>query len=193
MKDWPWYGYVIVGAVIFLMFFFFYAKPKNAEIKRIKDERITLENEIVRLRQQKQQMDEIEKEISALNIKLVELESIIPREKETDVILSRIQQLAYDSRLDIQKFIPKGLVNQEFYWEWPISIEITGNYPNLAIFYDRLSNFSRLFSVEDFTIKAVRSQTDATTLTASSTAKTYIYQETPPVQENPRKKKGRKK
>jgi type IV pilus assembly protein PilO len=71
-------------------------------------------------------------------------------------------------------------VDKEFYYEKPISIEITGNYHNLAIFYDRLSNFSRLYNIEDFTIKSLREQTDTSTITAQSIATTYIFKEEVP-------------
>ena len=61
--------------------------------------------------------------------------------------------------------------------ERPIPIEVTGNYHNLASFFDRLSKFERLFNIENFTIRAVPNQTDELTIAASFTAKTYIFLE----------------
>jgi len=43
-----------------------------------------------------------------------------------------------------------------------------------------VSNFSRLFNIEDFSIKALQRQTDTNTISASYTAKTYIFREEPP-------------
>ncbi len=183
MKDWPWYGYVLLAVIIFGLFYFLHYKGKEEELRNVRNERIKTEGEIVQLRAKKAQMDLIEIEIEQMKATLSQLEMIIPQTEEISDILRRIQQLAYDSRLNIEKFIPKADVDKEFYFEKPISIEITGNYHNLALFYDKLSNFSRLYNIEDFTIKSLRDQTDASTITAQSTATTYIFKEEVPAQE----------
>jgi Tfp pilus assembly protein PilO len=193
MRDWPWYGYIVIAAIIFGLFFFLYYKPKNEELQRIKEERIQAENEVVELKRMKDQLDQIEVELENMKVKLKELETIIPLEEEIEVILDRIQQLAYDSRLTINKFIPQPLVEQEFFAEKPINIEINGNYHNLAIFFNRLSNFARLFTIQNFSVKALRDQSDTNTISAATTAKTYIFRQPPPPEEAPAKKPPRKR
>jgi len=177
MKNWPWYGYIVLAIIIFGLAFFLYFKPQNAELKRIQAERLKVEDEVVKLQEKKQQLDKIEAELATLTETLKELEVIIPQKKEIDVILRRIQQMAFDSRLDIIKFAPKGEINREFYSEWPIPIEIRGNYHNLASFFDRLSKFARLFNIENFTMKALANQTEDTTISSNFTAKTYMFLE----------------
>jgi type IV pilus assembly protein PilO len=183
MKDWPWYGYVLLAVIIFGLFYFLHYKGNEEELRSVRNQRIATEGEIVQLRAKKAQMDQIEIEIEQMKSTLSQLETIIPQTEEISDILRRIQQLAYDSRLNIEKFIPKADVDKEFYYEKPISIEITGNYHNLALFYDKLSNFSRLYNIEDFTIKSLRDQTEASTITAQSTATTYIFKEEVPAEE----------
>jgi type IV pilus assembly protein PilO len=183
MKEWPWYGYVLLALIIFGLFYFLHYKGKQEELQSVREERIRTEAEIVQLRAKNMQMDQIEKEIEEMKVTLSQLETIIPLREEISDILRKIQQLAWDSRLNIEKFIPKDDVDKEFYIEKPISIEITGNYHNLALFYDRLSNFSRLYNIEDFTIKSLREQTDASTISAQSTATTYIFKEEVPAEE----------
>jgi len=177
MRDWPWYGYVVVALIIFGLFYFIHYKPKNDELKSIREERIQVEKEVEMLKQKKEELDQIEQEIKIMNVQLKSLEAIIPQEEEIDVILRRIQQLAYDSRIDIIQFVPKPLINKEFFSEKPISMELTGNYHNIAIFFSKISNFSRLFTMENFSIRALRDQTEALTVRTNSTAKTYIFHE----------------
>jgi type IV pilus assembly protein PilO len=193
MKDWPWYGHLVLIAVIAGLLYFIWFKPKNEELKNLKAEREKIEIEVQKLRGQKKQLDRIEMEIAVLNQTLKQLEAIIPQRKEIWDILRNMQQLALNSRLKIDKFDPKGEVRKEFYYEWPIDLEITGDYHSLAAFFDRLSNFSRLFNVEDFSIKALSKQTDADTITATSTAKTYIFREEAPAPKDKKTKRpGRK-
>jgi Tfp pilus assembly protein PilO len=192
MKNSPWYGYVILAVIIFGLAFFLYFKPQQAELQRIKVERLKVEGEVAQLQEKKKELDKIESELVTLNQTLKELEIIIPRQKEIDVILRRIQQLAYDSRLDIVRFAPQGEINMEFYSEWPIPIEIRGNYHNLATFFDRLSKFARLFNIEDFTIKAATSQTEDVTISSNFTAKTYIFLEESAASQEPAPKSNRR-
>ncbi len=186
MKDWPWYGHILLAVIIFALLYFVYFKPQNNKLTALKQERGKTETEVTNLKQKNLQLSRIEEELVDLRKILNELEAIIPKRKEIWDILKKMQQLAVNSRLNIVKFLPKGEVDMEFYYEWPISIEITGNYHNLAIFFDRLSNFSRLFNIEDFSIKSLGKQTEATTISAAYTAKTYIFREEAPPGEGSR-------
>ncbi|MFQ6082572.1 MAG: type 4a pilus biogenesis protein PilO [Candidatus Aminicenantia bacterium] len=177
MRDLPWYGYLIGALVILGLFYIAYYKPKNGELNRLKEKRIATEQEVRRAKAQKKEIEKLKMEIEKLNLKLEELERIIPEKKEISIILRRIQQLASDSHLTIIKFAPKGETQQEFYSEWPISIELNGNYHNLGIFFDHLSRFSKLFNVENISISALKNQTPANTISVSCIAKTYIFKE----------------
>jgi len=193
MKNWPWYGYLILAIIIFGLAYFLYFRPQNAELQRIRADRLKVEEEVVKLQEQKKQLDKIEAELATLTDTLKELEVIIPQKKEIDVILRRIQQMAFDSRLDIIRFTPKGEINREFYSEWPIPIEIRGNYHNLASFFDRLSKFARLFNVENFSMKALNNQTEEVTISSNFTAKTYMFlEESSETKVNPKEKRQAK-
>jgi len=180
MKDWPWYYYLVVAVVIFAIVFLMFLKPRNEKISNIKEERSLIENEVNQLKVKKKQLDKIETELQTMTSTLKELEVMIPQQREMYDILKQIQQLAYDSRLNIDKFVNRGEIDKEFYLEWPINIEITGDYHNLAIFFDKLSRFSRLFNTENFVIRALPRQSDTSTITANTTIKTYIFKETVP-------------
>jgi type IV pilus assembly protein PilO len=193
MKDWPWQRYVILGVGLVIVFFFFYYKPKSAELNGIREERAKVEEEVGRLRAKKVALDKIEAETVVLNKTLAELEAVIPRRKETADILSSLQQLATSTRLNIDSFIPKGEVDKDYYYEWQIPIGITGNFHNLATFFDRLSRFHRLFIVDTFAIKALPAQSEASTISATFTAKTYIFREEVVVPQEAKAKREKKK
>ncbi len=186
MKDWPWYGHLLLIAILAALLYFVWFKPKNLELQNIRAEREKIVAEVKDLQSKKRQLDRIEKEIAVLNETLSELEQIIPKRREIWDILKNMQELANNSRLKLDKFDVQGEIQKEFYYEWPIDLEITGDYHNLALFFDRVSNFPRLFNIEDFSIKALQKQTDTNTVSASYTAKTYIFREEPPA------KKGKK-
>jgi type IV pilus assembly protein PilO len=179
MKNWPWYGYVFFAALIFTLAFFFYFKPRNIKLVALKTERVKVEQEVQNLKQKKRELDKIEADIVTMTAKFKALEINIPQRKETADILRQIQTLAYDSRLDLLRFAPGTEINKEFYAEWPIPIQVSGNYHNLGLFFDRLSKFARVFTIENFTIKTLALQTELNTVSANWTAKTYFFSETP--------------
>jgi type IV pilus assembly protein PilO len=177
MKNWPWYGYLVFAALIFALAFFFYFKPQDTKLKALTADRVKVEAEVQNLKQKKRELDKIEADIAAMTAKLKTLEVNIPQRKETADILRQIQALAYDSRLDVLRFAPGTEVSKEFYAEWPIPIQVSGNYHNLGVFFDKLSKFARVFTIENFTIKTLNRQTDLNTISANWTAKTYFFAE----------------
>jgi type IV pilus assembly protein PilO len=177
MKNWPWYGYLIFAIFIFALAFLFYFKPQNTKLKALTAERVKVEQEVQNLKQKKRELDKIEADIVAMTAKLKTLEVNIPQRKEIADILRQIQALAYDSRLDVLRFAPGKEINKDFYAEWPIPIQISGNYHNLGLFFDKLSKFARVFTIENFSIKTLARQTDLNTISANWTAKTYFFAE----------------
>ena len=53
---------------------------------------------------------------------------------------------------------------------------VEGGYHNLALLFNRLSNFSRIINVEQFTISALGLQADRT-IACDFVAKTFVYVE----------------
>jgi len=193
MKNWPWYGYVVLAVLVFALAVLFYFKPQNDKLKVLTKERVKVEQEVQNLKQKKRELDKIEADIAAMTAKLKTLEVNIPQRKEIADILRQIQALAYDSRLDVLRFAPGTEVNKDFYAEWPIPIQVSGNYHNLGLFFDRLSKFARVFTIENFTIKALSKQSDLNTVSANWTAKTYFFPENMPAPTAPAKKQPARK
>ena len=107
--------------------------------------------------------------------------------------MRRIRSLAEQGDFSLKSFTPGTLSDKEFFSEWPINVHIEGTYHNLALFFDRISRFSRIINIEDLEIrelpaKATVGPKDANaalqhTITSSFTAKTFVYKE--PEKETP--------
>jgi len=103
MKDWPWYGHILLAVIIFALLFFVYFKPQNNKLTALREEREKTEAEVTNLKQKNLQLSRIEEELVDLRKILNELEAIIPKRKEIWDILKKMQQLAVNSRLNIVK------------------------------------------------------------------------------------------
>ena len=179
MKKQPWYVYLILVGILGGLAYVGYFKPRQAELAKIRSEREAVEAEVATLREKKKQLDTIEAELGTLSASLAELETIIPPKKEIGEMLRAVQQMAYDSDLEVIRFAPERDVAIDFYAEQPIPIEVAGTYHNLGELFNRLLHYPRICNVDDFTITGLANQTDASTIRAVFTAKTYYFLDQP--------------
>jgi type IV pilus assembly protein PilO len=178
MKKQAWTTYALLAAVLAGLLYFIYFKPRLAELSVLRAERIGLENELGPLRSKKRQLDKIESELTRLAASLAELETIIPRKKEQSEIVRNIQQMALDTGIGtVLRIAPDRELNKEYYLEWPIPIEVIGNYHTLGAFFDRILHFPRIFNIDDFSITTLPNQSSETTISARFTARTYFFLE----------------
>ncbi len=179
----PWYyglgiglflAVVCVGLVQYLLIGDIETKIKSA------DSQLTdLDNQIAQGRAAERKLPQFREEVARLQVELEKLRRILPSNRNTEEIIKKIKALVDQGDFLLKKIsfpaigTPQG---SDPYAEWPISVEMEGGYHNLAILFNRLSNFSRIINVEQFTITALGSQFDRTVAT-SFTAKTFVYVE----------------
>jgi Tfp pilus assembly protein PilO len=176
MKKQAWTTYALLAAIVAGLFYFVYFKPRQDDLAGLRAERSGLEDELVQLRSKKRQLDAIEGELARLGASLAELETIIPRKREQSEIVRNIQQMALDTGIEtVLRIAPDRELIKDFYSEWPIPIEVIGNYHTLGAFFDRILHFPRIFNIDDFSITAVQNQSAETTISARFTARTYFF------------------
>ena len=165
-------GLVVCLAVLFYMYCI---KSLVKECNALKDEIAKLEITV------KSQHAEFQKELADLEKRLTVLRSILPAEKETPTVVRNVQSMAVSSNLTIEKFTPKPEIMRDFYSDWPIAIEVQGNYNGLGMFFEKIGRSTRLIDVGTIAINGIGGSMDPKqTLKASCTATTFVYKETQP-------------
>jgi type IV pilus assembly protein PilO len=181
----PWYfGAGIglaLGAVIFGLGFWRFVQPLKDQIAAGQVTLADLQTKIQEGRAAKQQLPKFREEVRQLEMELDKLLRILPARRNTPDLLRRIRSLAEQGDFALKRFTPKELSDKEFFSEWPIEVSVDGSYHNLALFFDRISRFSRIINIENLTIGAVPDPKSPHTLTASFNAKTFVYKEPDPV------------
>lgn len=178
-KKLPFWGqFAVVGvmaAVIVAVAFTTYPNF-NAMKKRNEGEKSKLEGlqaEIRKGQAIEAKLPEFEKEIENLQTKLSDLLAILPTEPETGELLKWVKNLADQSNLELKKFDPQALKPVEFYKEFPIQMEIEGDYHDLGVFFDRISKYSRIINVSNVVIAAKNSGKGS--IGSNFTATTFVY------------------
>jgi len=127
-----------------------------------------------------QTLPQFKEEVGRLQQELDKLRRILPSTRNTEEIIKKMKSLVDSGdfvlhRLTFPKLSPPPS-GGEPYAEWPISVSVDGRYHNLAILFNRLSNFSRIMNVEQISISALGNQTERT-ITSDFVAKTFVYVE----------------
>jgi Tfp pilus assembly protein PilO len=178
LEEKPWYyafglglvfAIILAGVVHYLWF-----KNLNAEIKGKKAELATLQEEIQKGRAAERKLAQFREEVKRLELELSKLLQILPSKRNTEELIKRIETLTRQGDFTLRKFTPGDFIPKEFYAEWPIDIQVDGTYHNLALFFDRMSRFSRIINVEEMKLAGV-DNIPGKSITASFIAKTFIY------------------
>jgi Tfp pilus assembly protein PilO len=144
------------------------------EIAAKKVELEGLHQEIAKGRAAERKLAQFREEVKRLELELAKLLQILPSKRNTEELIKRIETLTRQGDFTLKKFTPGEFVQKEFYAEWPIAIQVEGTYHNLALFFDRMSRFSRIVNVEDMKITAL-DNVPGKSIAASFVAKTFIY------------------
>jgi Tfp pilus assembly protein PilO len=178
LEDKPWYlalayglaiGLVLAGAVHYAWF-----RNLNAQIKSKRTELETLQQEIQKGRAAERKLSQFREEVRRLELELAKLLQVLPSKRNTEELIKRIETLTRQGDFTLRKFTPGDFVPKEFYSEWPIGISLEGTYHNLALFFDRMSRFSRIINVEDLKIGSL-DNVPQKSISANFVAKTFIY------------------
>jgi type IV pilus assembly protein PilO len=122
-----------------------------------------MEEKVRRAQQQQQQLDKeyIEKTAIANNLnqfrrekelleqQLREALAELPEEKNIEDLLQVFQDRAIKAGLKIGSIEPKAPVSERFYAKIPIPMTVTGNYHEIATFFDSLGRMRRIVNVSE--------------------------------------------
>jgi Tfp pilus assembly protein PilO len=165
---------LFIGFVIAASVHYFWFRNINAEIRNKRSELEQLQAEIEKGRAAERKLAQFREEVKRLELELSKLLQILPSKRNTEELIKRIEALTRQGDFTLKKFTPGEFVPKEFYSEWPIDISVDGTYHNLALFFDRMSRFSRIINVEDMRIGAL-DNVPGKSIAANFVAKTFIY------------------
>jgi type IV pilus assembly protein PilO len=163
-----------LGAVVYR----FYLQGPMDERRELRSEVARLESAVAQGTAIKLRLNRFKQEVADLERRLEVLRSILPSQKETPVILQRVQEMAATSNLKIMKFTPQPTVPRAFYSDWPIRLEVQGSYNGLGEFFSKISRSARIINVDTISVKGIEGSVNPQmTLSASCTATTFVFRE----------------
>jgi type IV pilus assembly protein PilO len=157
----------------------------EADEKKLKDDYLGKKKQSVNLDLHKQQLREIDQSFGALLKQL-------PNRAQMDALLVDINQAGLGRGLSFELFRPAGGETvREFYAELPIQVRVIGNYHDIGAFASDVGQLSRIVTLNDVAIAALKDGQ----LQMDVTARTFRYLDDEEVasQRKASKAKGAKK
>jgi Tfp pilus assembly protein PilO len=177
LENRPWYvalilGVVIAGVLIWAFENYLFSDIQK-DIKGRTNDLQVLQGKVREGKAAEARLPQFREEAERLETELNRLLRILPTVKQTDELIKKIKSLTERGNFRFVTFQPGQFAKKDFYTEWPIGVRLQGNYHELALFFDRMSRFSRIINVESMAIQA--NEKGGYTINSNFTMKTFIY------------------
>src|SRR5512133_1868436 len=121
----------------------------EVQITRTLAERDRLQKDFIEKQAIANNLNQFRREKELLEQKLTEALAELPEEKNIDELLQLFQDRAIKSGLDINTIEPAAVKAEQFYARIPIPMTVTGNFHEIATFFDSLGRLRRIVNVSD--------------------------------------------
>jgi type IV pilus assembly protein PilO len=165
-------------------YFFYY--PQYIQLDKLTGQLKQLDQQLATARTAAAQIGKFRQEMNDAEEDFRVTRGALPDKEEIPLLLTSVSQFGHDAGLEFILFEPKPEIIRDFYAEIPVSVTVSGNYHQVGVFFDKVSNLNRIVNIKDIKmvppgkdIKTTMPAGDAIRLITSCTAVTYKFVETP--------------
>jgi len=147
-------GFGVFVAVLCGLFIYFFYIPMTTQIKQLEKDISGLQATIKANDEKIQKLAELRAEVKALEARLHLLTEQLPPGSEVSGLLGQIQNLVSQSGLTLKLWRPskRKTHSSGLYEEIPITMDLSGGYHDLALFFDRVSKMTRIVNLLNLTM-----------------------------------------
>jgi type IV pilus assembly protein PilO len=170
----PLVAALLLGGYAWLFFL-----PAREELKAARAKEHDVERKVSEVRAIVANLAAFEQEIADMEQRLKIALRQLPDSKELPGLLTDVTSLGKDAGLEFKAFRPQDEIGRDFYAEVPIEIEFSGDYHDIARFFDRVSKLPRIVNVSELNMEIAAQTVDSTLLKVHGEATTFRFIEQP--------------
>ncbi len=122
------------------------------KITRAKRDQAQLDKEYIEKTAIANNLNQFRREKELLEQQLTEALAELPEDKKIEDLLQVFEDRALKAGLKIVSIEPKAPASERFYAKIPIPMQVTGNYHEIATFFDSLGRMRRIVNVSDVSL-----------------------------------------
>ncbi len=167
---------IYCGSILILVLIYAYVLylPKQNKISELSKQYDKLAIELDKTKKKAAQFEKLKKQLEEAQVQFQIVKKTLPEKGDIPSLLTSISQAGRDVGLEFLLFQPNKEIPKGFYAEIPVSIQVTGNYHNLALFFDRVAALSRIVNIENIKMSSGKG---SSALNLSCRAVTYRFVE----------------
>ncbi len=176
---WPILPKILLCGMITLMVvgaaWYFMLGDYEEQLKTEQAQEVTLREDYTKKLTKAVSLEALKKQREQVQQFVTQLEKQLPSKSEMSALLSDINQAGLGRSLQFDTFRPGQVVVKDYYAELPITVRVTGKYPDMGAFAGDIANLSRIVTLNNLSIAPLHTKDGAGMLAMDATAKTFRY------------------
>lgn len=168
----------VIGVVCVLIactYYFGVYQDAKLQLERQRAQELELQRKLSEVRSVAANIGAFEEEITELEAKLSKALRQLPNQKQLEVLLTDISNLAKNSGVEIKSFKRNDEIVHDFYAEVPIALVLEGGYHDVASFFDMVSKLPRIVNMGALNMTVGSESAESTRLRVTGTATTFRF------------------
>jgi type IV pilus assembly protein PilO len=163
---------LIVGLLVYLFYL-----PLQEEYDRLKKQNATLQVKVEEDRRIASNLPVFKAEYQKMEQQLESALAELPNDREIPTLLTSIASMAKDNGLEVLRFKPGKENPKGFYAEVPVELKLVGSFHQVAMFYQAVSNLSRIVNIGNLNIAVSSGKSNENLLSVECLATTFRFLE----------------
>jgi len=162
-------------AALLVLYVYFLYWPHSQELAEKREAISNALQEQDRLSALAINLEKAKEEKRELEVRLKEVATRLPNQKEIPNLLSNISSLGRESGLEVVLFRLKPESLKDFYTEVPVEMSVRGGYHQVAIFFDKVRRMDRIVNIADITLREPKRADGRMVIDAAFSATTFRF------------------
>ena len=154
---------------------YFWLQDYEDQLKSEQTKELALRDEYTKKLTKAVSLEALKKQREQVQQYVTQLEKQLPSKSEMSALLSDINQAGLGRSLQFETFRPGQVVVRDYYAELPITVRVTGKYPDIGSFAADIADLSRIVTLNNLSITPVNTKDGNAILAMDTTAKTFRY------------------
>jgi type IV pilus assembly protein PilO len=166
---------VFVAAALTAGNYFLLVSPTEDAFEGALKKMRSLEDEMIQNQAIANNLNQYRKEKELLEQQLQKALSELPAEANIEQLIQSLYEIGVKSGLTINNIEPKGENRAQFYAEVPLLMAVTGNYHEIAVFFDSISKLKRIVNITGIRLGTPRLKNEKVLVDATYTATAFRF------------------
>jgi type IV pilus assembly protein PilO len=171
----------VAGAALLLTggVWYFLVDAKQTKIEHQKTELREVEDDLIKKQLIANNLPQFKREKEILERKLTRALQELPNESNVDDLIRSLYEVATKANVTVLSIAPgteaKAEGKNAFYAKVPINMSVTGNYHEVAVFFDAVSQLKRIVNINNIRLHSPNLKNEKTIVKAEYVATTFRY------------------